>query len=80
MPIAVVVEGAGLLEDAVEFDAAGAHEVDVGGGGGVAVFEGAFFLGLAPEDFVVAVGVEGWIDVDQIGPDKGVGRIRVSAG
>ena len=66
VPVAVVVEGACGFEDAVEFDAAGAHEVDVGLCGGVAVVEGAFFLGFAPEDFVVAVGVEGGIDVDEV--------------
>ena len=32
----------------------------------MAIFEGAFFLGFAPEDFVIAVRVERWIDVDQI--------------
>ena len=75
-PVAVVVEGAGLLEDAVEFGAAGAHEVDVGGRGGVAVFEGAlflFFLRFAPEDLVVAVGVERRVDVDEV--DAGVGEL-----
>jgi hypothetical protein len=32
----------------------------------VAVLEGAFLLGLAPEDLVIAVGVERRIDVDQV--------------
>ena len=32
----------------------------------MAVFEGALLLGLAPEDFVVAVRVERRVDVDQI--------------
>ena len=32
----------------------------------MAVFEGSFFFRLAPEDFVVAVGVEQRIDVDQV--------------
>ena len=66
VPVAVVVEGAGGFEDAVEFDAAGSHEFDIGLGGGVAVFEGAFFFGFAPEDLVVAVGVEGRVDVDEV--------------
>ena len=66
MPVAVVVEAAGFLEDAGELDAAGTHVVDVGRRGGVAVFEGSLFLRLAPEDFVVAVGVERRIDVDQV--------------
>ncbi|MBN1508156.1 MAG: hypothetical protein JW955_14995 [Sedimentisphaerales bacterium] len=59
MPVAVVVEGAGLLEDSAELDATGAHEVDVSGGGGVTVFKSAFLLCLAPEDLIVAIGVEG---------------------
>ena len=66
VPVAVVVEAAGLFEDAGEFDAAGAHEFDVRLGGLVAVFEGAALFGLSPEDFVVAIGVEGRIDVDEV--------------
>ena len=73
VPVAVVVEAAGLLEDAGELDAAGPHVVDVGLRGGVAVFEGPLLLGLAPEDFVVAVGVERRIDVDQV--DAGIGQL-----
>jgi hypothetical protein len=30
------------------------------------VIEGAFFFGFAPEDLVVAVGVEGRVDVDEV--------------
>jgi len=30
------------------------------------VFEGAFFLCFAPEDLVVAVGVEGRVDIDEV--------------
>ncbi len=60
--------------DARELDAAGAHVVDVGLRGSVAIFERALFFRLAPEDFVVAVGVERqfgfahWrrVDVDQV--------------
>jgi len=51
---------------------AGAHVFDVGLRAGVAVFEGAFFFRFAPEDFVVAVGIERRIDVDQV--DAGVGE------
>src|SRR5438552_1846790 len=72
VPVAVVVEAAGVLEDAGELNAAGAHVFDVGLGAGVAVLEGTLFLGLAPEDLVVAVGVEGRVDVDQV--DAGVGQ------
>ena len=62
-----------FLRTRCEFDAAGAHEVDVGLGGGVAVLEGALLLGLAPEDLVVAVGVEGRVDVDEV--HAGVGEL-----
>ena len=44
VPVAVVVEAAGLLEDAGQFHAARAHEVDVGLRAGVAVLEGALLL------------------------------------
>jgi len=43
-----------------------AHIADLGLGGGVSVFEGSFFFGFAPEDFVVSVGVEGRVDVDEV--------------
>jgi len=70
VPVAVVVESAGLLEQAGELHAAGAHGFDVGLRAGVAVFEGPLFLRLAPEDFALmlnrAVGIERRIDVDQI--------------
>ena len=49
-----------------------AHELVVGLGGCVAVLEGAFLPGLAPEDLVVAVRVEGRVDVDEV--DRGVGE------
>jgi hypothetical protein len=80
VPVAVVVEAAGFLEDAGELDAAGTHVVDVGCRGGVAVFEGSLFLGLAPEDFVVAIRIERRIDPDGSGPcsdqiDAGVGEL-----
>ena len=66
VPVAVVVEAAGLLEDASQLDAARAHVVDVGLRAGVAVLEGPPLPGLAPEDLVVAVAVEGRVDVDQV--------------
>ena len=66
VPVAVIVEAAGFLQHAVQFDAARAHVVDVGLGRFVTVFEAAFLLRLAPEDFVVAVRVERRVDVDQI--------------
>ena len=73
VPVAVVIKAAGLFEDAGELHAARAHVVNVGAGGFVAVFKGAFLLGLAPKDFVVAVGVEGRVNVNQI--HAGVGQL-----
>ena len=73
MSIAIVIEAAGFLEDAGELDAAGTHVVDVGLGAGVAVLEGPLFLGFAPEDFVVAVGIERGTDVDQVNTGVGTG-------
>ena len=61
-----MLEAAGSLEYAGQFDAARAHVVDVGLRAGVAVLEGPLLLGLAPEDLVVAVAVERRIDVDQV--------------
>ncbi len=57
LPVAVVVEAAGLLEDAGELHAAGTHVFDVGLRAGAAVFEGSLFLGFAPEDFVISIAV-----------------------
>jgi hypothetical protein len=39
----------------------------------VAVVEGALLLGLSPEDFVVAIGVERRVDVDEV--YAGVGQL-----
>ena len=69
----MVVEGARLLEDAGQFDAPGPHVVDVRLRGGVAVLERPLLLRLAPEDFVVSVGVERRVDVDQV--DAGIGQV-----
>ena len=66
VPVAMVVEAADLLEDAGEFDAAGAHGVNVGAGALVAVLKGALLLRLAPEDLVVAVRVERRVYVDEV--------------
>jgi hypothetical protein len=41
-------------------------------GGFVAVFKGALLLGLAPKDFVIAVGVEGRVNVNEV--NAGVGQ------
>ena len=51
----MIVKRAGVLQDAVQFDAAGPHKVDVSLCRGVAVLEGTFFFRLTPEDLIVAV-------------------------
>jgi len=73
VPVAVVIKAAGLFEDAGELHAARTHVVNVSLGVLVAVFKGALLLGLAPEDFVVAVGVEGRVNVNQI--HAGIGQL-----
>ena len=71
VPVAVVVEAAGLFEHAGQFHAARAHVVDIGAGAVVAVLKCALLLGLASEDFVVAVRVKGRVDVDEIDALRG---------
>ena len=66
VPVAVAIKAAGLFEDAGELHAARAHVVNVSLGVLVAVFKGALLLGFTPEDLVVAVGVEGRVNVNQI--------------
>jgi len=72
VPVAVVIKAAGRFEDAGELHAARAQVVNVGLGVLVAVFKGALLLGLAPKvraglaTIVVAVGVEGRVNVNQI--------------
>jgi len=62
-----------IRADAGEFDAAGAHEVDVGLGGGVSGLEGPLLARFAPKDLVVAVGVERGVNVDEV--HAGVGAV-----
>ena len=71
--VAVVIKAAGLFEDAGQLHAARAHVVNVSLGVLVPVFKGALLLGLAPKDFVVAVGVEGRVYVNEI--HAGVGQL-----
>jgi len=73
VPVAVVIKAARLFEDAGQLHAARAHVVNVSLGVLVAVFKGALLLGLAPKDFVVAVGFEGRVNVNQI--YAGVGQL-----
>ncbi len=73
VPVAVVIKAAGLFEDAGQFHAARAHVVNVGAGGFVAVFKRALLLGLAPEDLVIAVGIERRVNVNQV--NAGIGQL-----
>jgi len=66
VPVAMVIEAAGFLEHTGQFDTARAHVLDVRLRGCVSILEGPLFLGLAPEDLVVAVAVERRVDVDQV--------------
>jgi hypothetical protein len=66
VPIAMVVEAAGSLENAGQLDAAGAHEVDIRLGGFVTILEGALFLRLSPKHLVVPIGIERGINIDEI--------------
>lgn len=71
VPVTMIIKTAGFLEDAVQLDAAGTHKVDISLCGGVAVFEGAFFLCLAPEDLIIAVGVKRRVDIDKVNASIG---------
>ena len=72
VPVAVVIKAAGLFEDARQLHAARPHVVNVGLGVLVPVFKGALLLGLAPKDFVVAVGIERRVYVNEV--NAGVGQ------
>lgn len=72
--VAVVVETPCGLEDAGEFHAARPHVVDVRLCALVPVVEGPLLLALPPEDLVVAITVEGRVDIDQI--DALLGELR----
>ena len=66
VPVAVVVEAAGGLEYPVQFRYARTHVADISHSIAVAVVEGTLFLVVAPKHFVVAVGVEGRVNIDQV--------------
>lgn len=66
VPVTVIIEAAGLLENAVQFDTTRPHVVDVGLGRFVSIFEAAFLFRLAPENFVIPVRVERRIYVNEI--------------
>ena len=73
VPIAMQIEAAGFFEYPRQFHAAGAHELDVGSRGFMAIFKGALLLRLAPENLVGPVGVKGRVDVDEV--NAGVGQL-----
>lgn len=66
VPIAVIVEGACILENAVQFYATGPHEIDIGLRRCVPVLERASFFGLTPENFIISVGVKWRININQV--------------
>jgi hypothetical protein len=70
----MVIKAAGLFEDAGQLHATRASRSGgIGLGGFMAVFKGALHLGLAPKNLVVAVGVEGRVNVNQV--HAGVGQL-----
>ena len=73
VPIAVEVKAAGLFENARQLDAAGPHELDVSLRGFMPVVKRPLLFRLAPEDFVIPIGIKGRIDVDEI--DAGIGQL-----
>jgi hypothetical protein len=66
VPVAVIVEGAGLLENPVKLGNAGAHPMDVMLNRAEPVVKRALLFGVTPKDFVVPVGVEWRVDVDEV--------------
>jgi len=73
VPVAVIVKAAGFFEYPRQLHATGPHEFDIGLRGFMAVVKRPLFLGLAPKDLVVPVGVEGRIDVDEV--DAGIRQL-----
>jgi len=71
VPVAVIIKTGGLFQHAGQFQAPGPHEVDVCLRAGVAVRKRPLLLGLAPEDFIVAVAVERRVDVDEVNASGG---------
>ena len=66
VPIAVVVKAPGRFQNSRQLHTARAHKINVSGGRGVAIFKRPFLFRLSPEDFIVAVGIEWRVNVDQI--------------
>ena len=66
VPVAVIIKAAGRFEDARQLFAARAHVVNVSRGGFVAVVKPPLLARLRPEDFVVAVGIERRVDINQV--------------
>ena len=66
VPVAVVIEAPGFLENARHFHASWTHEFNIGLRGFVPILECPLLFCLAPEHFIVAVGIKGRVDVNQI--------------
>ena len=79
VPVAVIIKAAGLFEDARQLIAARAHVFNVSLGGFVAVVKPPLLARFRPEgpsrtgQFVVAVGIERRVNVNQI--HAGVGQL-----
>ena len=73
VPVAVIVKAAGFFEYPRQLHATGPHEFDIGLRGLMAVVKRPLFLGLAPEDLIVPIRVEGRIDVDEV--DAGIRQL-----
>lgn len=68
VPVAMEEDGAGRFEDAVHFDYPFFEPVNIVAHAACpSVLEGADFAGVAPYNFVVAIGEEGRVEVDEVG-------------
>jgi|SRR5580704_5332706 hypothetical protein len=66
VPVAVIIETAGSLQDAGYLNTPRAHEIYVGLGRCMPIFECALFFRLTPEYFIIAIGVKRGVDVNKI--------------
>lgn len=66
VPIAMEIEAARSLENAVELTHSRLDETKICLNALVPVFEGPALSSLAPEGFILSVGVEWWVNVDEV--------------
>ena len=71
VPVTVIIKAAGLFEHTRQLFAARPHVINVSLGGFVAVVESPLLARFRPEDFVVAVGVERRVNVNEVHADVG---------